>query len=391
MKRKIILKLIASSLEQSLKNKDISLYSLLGGDLGIVYCLSKLSQTENININCDEYLEKIISSIQINPIVHSYCNGLSGLAYTLTLLQEENVLRGVHENLYTLDEEIYNWFHTSLNIHNIDPLHGAVGALYYFSKRSKYNSYFSNIVLKEWLEYLSINKSLTEDGMTMKFERYNGPSPYNLSLSHGLSGVIVTTIDALKFIDNSTHTNAKRMLEEFGEFLINILKFNHRNFSCFPSFYYLDRINKRNSRLAWCYGDLGIALALYKLGMYLNSERYIYASQKVVLHASKRRLNEDTLINDRCVCHGSCGVYSLFNFFNVNLFNGELTKTVNFWYDFTYKDVLEQPYSFKEKLAYYDNTKNKYVLKYGILEGIAGICLGLLDQSKSLNRLIFIQ
>ena len=66
----------------------------------------------------------------------------------------------------------------------------------------------------------------------------------------------------------------KNLLEQSVSFILKYKTFE--NISSFPSKVSLNNIDYDNkediSRIAWCYGDLGIAIALYHANQILNNE-----------------------------------------------------------------------------------------------------------------------
>ena len=65
---------------------------------------------------------------------------------------------------------------------------------------------------------------------------------------------------------------------------------------------------KQKSRLAWCYGDPGISLSLWKVSKALNDPVLGNTAMTILKHAARRTSPEDSLVLDTGLCHGS---YSL--------------------------------------------------------------------------------
>lgn len=389
MTREDILKQISSQMQAYLDSKKFPTYGLLGGDMGIVYLFFKFSKILDTDLDPDKYLDKILNSLRANPIVYSYCNGLSGLGYSLYKLQQEGFVSNIDSSLVNFDTELSSWFCYSLYHRNIDPLHGALGALYYFSIRSNFNNKICVDILKLWSKYLKDNLEKVTNGHTIGFRTFDRTPPYNLSLSHGLSGLIVITIEALKNIRIDDDKEIITTLEVLGKYLITKIRLNSAVISCTPNFDTSDG-SIHQSRLAWCYGDLGVALALYKIGWLTGNSIYIDASKIIIEHASLRRSPQETVIMDRCICHGSCGVYMMFKYFNEFLFDGGLTEVVKYWYDFTYKDVLDGTHSYLERFLFFNNENSKYELRSNILDGMSGLGLGLMTEDILINNLLFL-
>lgn len=364
-------------------------YGILGGDLGIIYYLFQISRIYDYDINPNKYIDKIFSSLHSSKIIHSYCNGLAGLGYTLHKLQDEGFLSGVYKNLQSFDNELIKWYHMSLSQGNIDPLHGALGVLYYFTIRFNYNPQICINALESWSCYLNDNIEKVPNGCTIGFRTFDKTPPYNLSLSHGLSGLIVITIEALNTIRIQKDKKIKQNLKILGEYLMSKINLDKNSISCTPNFGDSEK-SSYQSRLAWCYGDLGVALALYKLGIHLNENKFIDASKSIIIHSAQRRSLQETRIMDRCICHGSSGVYLMFEFFNKNLFNGSLDETVKHWFDYTYRDVLSGSHPYTSSFSYYNNEVRRYELRSNILDGISGLGLGLITTNTHINNILFI-
>lgn len=381
---------IITNLDLSLNLKSSLNYGLLSGDFGIVYAMYYLSKDLDSSIDVDKYLDKVLFSIHKLPLIYSYCNGISGLGYGLYRLQNDKFISNASANLSFFDKVIHNWYIKCLNQAHIDPLHGALGALYYFITRLDYNPKLLHDVINRWINYLENNIEKTINGYTVGFRTFGGTPPYNLSLSHGLSGLITITVNALEVQKHIPSHKIHNVLQKLGSYLINIICNNNNCISLYSSFGEY-KATTHPSRMAWCYGDLGIAYALFRLGKYLNILEYIETSKRIILHSAKRTSSFQTMMWDKCICHGSTGVYQFFKFFNKNIFNGELDKIVNFWYQYSFNKALTDSSKISLLFRSYDNNEEKFHLKNNILDGISGIGLSLLKNDTILNNIIFIK
>ena len=67
--------------------------------------------------------------------------------------------------------------------------------------------------------------------------------------------------------------------------------------------------------MAWCYGDLGIAIALYHANQILNNEE-VEREYIELLHKSLKRKDKSiSMVEDISVCHGSFGLALIFKKF----------------------------------------------------------------------------
>ncbi len=119
-------------------------------------------------------------------------------------------------------------------------------------------------------------------------------------------------------------------------------------------FLYPYEVGKTGSRLAWCYGDLGVALALRKAARALDSDDWASASSEAVRTAASASI-EASLVVDAGLCHGAAGVALVFsNFTDEPL----AIEAANRWWS------LVARFAFTTRAV-------------GLLEGLAGIALAL--------------
>lgn len=71
--------------------------------------------------------------------------------------------------------------------------------------------------------------------------------------------------------------------------------------------------SQRRSRLAWCYGDPGVGLALYKAARALRSNELEAAAREVLAGSAVRRREDGCGVRDSGICHGSAGLWMIFS------------------------------------------------------------------------------
>ncbi|HEV2891984.1 MAG TPA: lanthionine synthetase C family protein [Frankiaceae bacterium] len=113
------------------------------------------------------------------------------------------------------------------------------------------------------------------------------------------------------------------------------------------------------ARMAWCYGDPGVALALLAAGRALGDAALLEAARDVALGCAGRV--ETSGIVDASLCHGTAGAGHLFNRLGQALGEERLVDLARFWL-LRALDEWATP-----------------VAAYGLLEGAAGTALALLS------------
>lgn len=285
---------------------------MLGGMGGAALFLSQLCDY----ISYDKYnciLNLCISHIYSNTFAsHSrtLCDGSTGICWILRQLYKEDKLEidEINEFLSVIDEVNYQAFLMKLFTNDFDYLHGAIGIAHYLLN--------FNIHTKEVCELVTnrISDHCIKDGNTYKIQQQTYVSPrliktvYNLGMSHGMASIIVVLCEIYNISKNDT---VRGLLEGLVNYYLLIYE-NRKigKISLFPSWIPVEESESvPESRLAWCYGDVGVFFALNTAAETLNDSHIKYLALKVADHSAQRM--EDT--KEWCFCHGSSGLYYMFN------------------------------------------------------------------------------
>jgi hypothetical protein len=198
---------------------------------------------------------------------------------------------------------------------------------------------------------------------------------YNLGVAHGLPGVLpilagacaagVAVDRARPLLDENVRWLLKRRLEP--------------GFGCCFDTTYAPWEEPNRSRLAWCYGDPGIAAAL------LASARAVGepAWERVALDVGRQsaaRPEPESMIRDAGLCHGSAGLGHLFNRLYQETGEEPFAEAARFWFERTLRFQVpgEGVAGFR---AWEVNPLTKepgWRTTSGFLEGAAGVGLALL-------------
>ncbi|HNW99204.1 MAG TPA: lanthionine synthetase C family protein [Bacteroidales bacterium] len=362
----------------SLDYKEETDFGVLSGLGGVCLFLAekyKISREEDVINKTALYFQLIYNGFNNKEYPSfTFCSGISGVGWLVNYLSKINLFES-EENNVELNNLIYQFaIHSMSQYKNYDYLHGGLGTLLYFATLSDNQlckSEVSNIIDKAIkLSYNENNYRYWIDDTYKK----NNPEIFvpdkfvNFGLAHGLPGIL------LLFGKAFCVTKDKKIIHIIEEGVNCIL--NHEledSLSIFPS----DNFHKRGSRLAWCYGDLGIANSLYILGNQLSNEKWIKKSIDIFIHASKRKELLMNSIIDAGICHGAFGISHIFRrmFFNTGI--EIFSKASDYWInEALYMAKFEDGLSGYK--AYHGPDKG-WVKEFGLLEGIAGMGLVLLS------------
>jgi lantibiotic modifying enzyme len=94
--------------------------------------------------------------------------------------------------------------------------------------------------------------------------------------------------------------------------------------------YYSPGVEPYRSRLAWCFGDLGIAASLLMAARGANEPVWESEARRIARAAASRRMENNVL--DAGLCHGSAGVGHVFNRLYQATGDKEFGKAALFWF-----------------------------------------------------------
>ena len=365
------------------KTDNISETGLLGGKAGLYMFLliyAAHSQNKKFEKQGGKIIETVFEEIeQSENYIYSFSRGLAGIGWALEYLEQKSYAKyNTNILLEDFDSVLSIVLDFEMNNKNYDFLHGAVGIVLYFISRMKKNENVLPILQKfiVQLNELGEKQSFNSIKWISIIDEETQKTGYNISLSHGMASiaVILSKLYVIKGIDQNMVNN---LLEGCVNYILEQEIDKDKYGSFFPSYALESTELLRGSRLAWCYGDLGIAMALWQAGVALQNETWKNKATEVLLFAAeKRRDLEKNLVKDAGLCHGAAGAGHLFYRAWWNTKMPEFKKAADYWFVQTLKMA-----KFDDGLAGYKTWfpyVEKWVNVHGLLEGIAGIGLALL-------------
>lgn len=370
---------IANCIINNYKSNDIGLLTGNAGTAIFLCHYAKFKDNENFYDFAISLIEKSVNKINDGNNYHTFCGGIGGFLWGLLHLYKNDFLDkdDISDLLNGLDDFLYKKMITDAKNGNYDFLHGAVGIGIYFLERLEDNPNIKQYLI-ELINELDNQSHKDKDG-SIKWlsvvDIETGKQAYNLSLSHGIASIIAFLSKAYK--QDINKEKVKILLDGSLKFLLNQKCDAQKNGSYFPS-YVDDTFIKDRSRMAWCYGDLGISVVLYNTAKVLNDTSLEEFSLKVLLDSTKRIDLQQEYVLDAGLCHGSAGMAHIFNRMFLNTGIEKFKETADFWFNETIKMA-----KFDDGLAgfkaYHTEKYGGWANEYGILEGVSGIGLALLS------------
>ena len=131
---------------------------------------------------------------------------------------------------------------------------------------------------------------------------------YNLGVAHGVPGVIALLADACRL--GIREERARPLLEGAVRWVVP-QHLEDQKGARYPA-WIGPGIELRPSRLAWCYGDPGIAAVLLYAARAVGMEEWESAALEIAAHAARAE-PENSGVRDAGLCHGALGLAHLYN------------------------------------------------------------------------------
>ncbi|HEY6349363.1 MAG TPA: lanthionine synthetase C family protein [Candidatus Angelobacter sp.] len=197
---------------------------------------------------------------------------------------------------------------------------------------------------------------------------------YNLGLAHGVPGIMallgrihatgIARQEAGRLLEGAVHWLLRQQLPEDAN-------------SSFAAFLVPGGLPE-DCRLAWCYGDAGIAAAILLAARYTGMKTWESAALKIARRAATRN-PQSCGVMDACFCHGSSGLAHIFNRIHHATHDEVFAEAARFWVqrtlEFRTPGTGAAGYSI---LSPSETGKMEFQKKFGLIDGIAGIGLSLL-------------
>lgn len=324
LKKKIESKIdqIEASIFSNYKSYDrINNSSLFCGMPGIVLLYSHFYEvTGNISfkkksLKIFNYLLKIIETER--AVTTTFCNGLAGLGWLFLYLKNNSEVVDISSLLELdsfldeIDQLLEDEVDKMLCDKNYDLLHGVLGIGLYFIKREKY------MTVERICVDLYHNCDFQDDEIKWKrFDKYRAKEYiFDLGLAHGNAGILYFLGKC--YANHIAPAKCKFLIDGIIKFYLNNkqdLQIVESNFpaSIKAGDYSSGQNIPMKSRLAWCYGDLGILHTLLLVSGWIDDKKSKCIFEALLVEVSMRRSASVTRLEDSQFCHGMTGVGYIF-------------------------------------------------------------------------------
>ncbi len=354
---------------------------LFGGKIGLALLLfyyEELSRDESHGDVALDMVSDVFDRVNDGYYHHTFANGTAGIGWAFEHLVDRGYIESDPDLILSdLDPLMYQAMKLDIHEGRFDFLHGAIGCGLYFLNRSgcpDTEDYLAELAvgLEEMAKKDDFGKMFWESVVDVK----RGTRGYNLSLSHGIASIIVF----LAKLHNRgiERKSASRVMESAVHYLLGRKLDGREYFSVFPP-YVIPGEPPIDSRLAWCYGDLGIGAALHLAGRLTKNVRWQQDALSILKHSAARRDLEKNSVFDASLCHGSAGIAHIFNrmFHNTQL--EEFSEAALYWLRQTLDFAVFDDGIAGFKVWHGRGMEGNWVNDLNMLSGAAGVGLVLLS------------
>ncbi len=357
---------------------------LLGGFPGQTlfsgYAFTFLQSIEEAKL--DSYIDEVILSIEEFEYDCTLSNGLAGDAFILQHFRNTGILDNTEENpLSDIDDLLFSAIKNYIDVKNWDPLHGYIGMGLYILERHKENPQFE--ILNAIIDGLEQNRE-SHLGYQLWVTPYNPinkvKANFNFGLAHGISGIV-------SFVSQVAGLGVKKdkCLQMVDEALRFFLQYEIKNdpeiYNLFPSNIIIeDGTVHKYGRLAWCYGDLNVAIAFMHAAKAFDRPDWLIEGIRIAKNSTLRE-RKTSGVKDPMFCHGAVGVMHIYHRFWLATKDEIFLNARESW-----RKVLIEEYFIPNegicgfRTEWYDEKIESYykVDQSGLLEGTAGVALTIM-------------
>jgi lantibiotic modifying enzyme len=368
----VILAVLKRIADFIVKNDGPSGTGLMGGRAGIMLFLAYygLYIDKSYLPNVQKGIEGILDSVEKEEdISYSYAEGIMGISSFLCHLAEKKLVQQEQfrsEEVYSILSE-----YTIYQIENgkDELLYGAGGGIAFFLQ-----DYLFSQSMQSYQRLQCFSKET--------YQRYkdNGnilPPSSSTGIAHGHSSWIILLS---KLIDMGVCSDSNTLV------LDSILKrYEPYLFSSDSSEGYFPNVIDQEgnaqtywNRFGWCRGDISCLIAQLQCYEILNRSKEKAAALEKLVHLSNERNAELYHVHDSALCHGTGGLYMIFNWLSSKYQIEEFKIAGDFWLQKTLSPInFEDPYLGYRK-RFFREDEEIVSEEMGFLEGISGIGLSLM-------------
>ncbi len=367
--------------------------SLASGAAGVALFYAFLSEAQpdldesSANL-AFEFMSRSVQALTSEHQTPRFYGGFTGVAWALEHLQGRLLERDDDDPNAPIDEALTVLLDQDHWRGDYELISGLVGyGVYALARQS---SSQRNALLTAIVRHLEETAIATSGSLTwftpshLLPQRQRERSPggfFNLGLAHGVPGVIAFLAQICS--QGIASGSARALLDRAVSWLLS-QEVTAPGAEGFPSTLSPDgrSTDRERTRVAWCYGDLGIATALLWAARSVQESNWEREAIRIATRAAERPLEKSGVV-DAGLCHGAAG--------NGHLFNRLYQATRNEMFLDAARRYFQQALAFRRPgqgvggFRSFSGFAGEWKANPGLLEGAAGVGLAFLAAISSVE------
>jgi len=277
-------------------------------------------------------LDRAVDILSAGPSRPSFFNGFSGVAWVTELLYGHLAVNAEDDPNVEVDSALATLLERAVPDQSFDLLDGVTGIGVYALERLPRSN--AERILELVIDRLAETAERCPTGLAWRSrrewiqERFRPAQlpEWNLGMAHGLPAVIAFLGRVASApLSSLTRERARDLAEGATQWLL-------ANDAPEGFAYYLGNgVTPEPARLAWCYGDPGVAAALIVAGGACGERRWEDEGIRIGLRAAKR-LPAEAGVKDAGLCHGAAGLAHIFHRFYLTTGREEFFRAARLWF-----------------------------------------------------------
>lgn len=366
------------------KSSELDDPSLTGGCAGLALLYAYCAKAEPGDDDEEIAIQFLLRAIDLTgelTLSPSLYHGFTGVAWAVEHLREPLLHSDDEDTNEAVDEAIVVYLSQSPWADDYDLIAGLVGIGVYALERLPRVSALACLErIVERLDETAERRDnevtwLTRPHLLPSHQREKCPNGYyNLGLAHGVPGVIALLGEVCAA--GVATERARPLLDGAVAWLLR-QKRTPPSLSSFSP-WTGQGIEQVQCRLAWCYGDAGVAAALLAAARCVNKPEWERDALRIARHAAAR-VPESAGVKDGGLCHGAAGLGHIFNRLFQATGESVFREAARYWFEQTL--AMRRPGLGIDGFSAFipeEDGKERWVDDPGITTGAAGIALALL-------------
>lgn len=305
---------IVTQLRQSSSGMPAGIMDGQAGSLLYLFHSAVYQEQEALYDEACHRIDLLVENISVSS-PPSLCSGLPGIIWLLNYLDRQDILEvPPHMIQQDIVGSLCDVSMSFTKTGSYDFMHMGLGMPLVLLSSPAYTQHYRTFLEQTVAALAATAVNAGDHGLYWTYQLgKDQKEDISLGLSHGLPSIISLLSKLLS--RGICPDQCRTLIAGASEYLIS-RKNAAGGISIFPSLVESHRPHtSHDTRLGWCYGDMGIACAFIHAAHATQEQRYQQEADTILSHLKHRKEQAHTAVRDASFCHGSWGTAHIFNRF----------------------------------------------------------------------------